>query len=210
MSGKGLFPIVESGYDVREADAYIAFLLAEYNKAMERIALLEQSQTQDKGMDDAAMERQEAQLEELKELRTRFRQFDEQLAQASAREEDLKDKLFRVRQENAALTHKVEDITTSTNPTVEHTAKIIAEILVQARDGGEKILAESNAEAERLVAAAHAEAEKIIQDAREQAHSAESDAIERAKRAKEVFAESQRKLQEAYSFLQSFPEEITI
>jgi chromosome segregation ATPase len=219
MGGKGLFPIVDSGYDVREADAYIAFLLAEYNKTMERIAVLEQTQAQNKGMDDAAREREEAQAEELKELRARFQQYEERGAQASEREEELKDKIFRLRQENMALVRRVEEVNEKTNPTVEHTAKIIAEILIQARAGGEKIIAEAAAEAEkvvsgapaeaeRILAEANAEAERISQEAREKAQIIESGALERAKRSKDFFAESQRKLCEAYSFLQSIPDDL--
>jgi len=199
MNGKGLFPIVESGYDVREADAYIAFLLAEYNKAMERIAILEQSQNQDKGMDEAEKVRQDENLEELQELRSRFQQMSEQIEKSNEREQELKDKIFNLRQDKSAIERQLQEAGEQANPTVEHTAKIIAEILIQAREGGEKIIAKATQQAE-----------EIMEQAKEKATDFETDALEKAKHAREVFAESQRKIQEAYNFLQSFPSDFTV
>jgi len=199
MDGKGLFPVVESGYDIREADAYIAFLLAEYNKAMERIALLEQKLTQDKDMATAAQERQGISMEELKEIRERFQQIQEQYALAGERERELRDKLISMSQENTALELKLREASEKRSPTVEHTAKIIAEILIHARDGGEQI-----------VARATEEAEEILREAREKAEAIEAEAAVKAKRARDVFEESQKKIQEAYNFLNSFPEEFKI
>ncbi|MDR1805621.1 MAG: hypothetical protein LBQ80_02480 [Clostridium sp.] len=196
MEGKGLFPIVGSGYDVREADAYIAFLLAEYNKAMERIAVLEQAQSTDKGLEEVRSERQN---EELNELRGSAEELKKQLEEAAARESELEEKLKALENEKAELESRLtEQPSGPSSPTVEHTAKIIADILVQARDGGEAI-----------VAKAKAQAEEMVQKAKEKASALEAGSIEKARHAREIVAESQRRIQEAYSFLESLPDQVS-
>ena len=199
MEGKGLFSIVKEGYDVKEADAYISFLLSEYNKVMERVAVLEHSSGQDQTSKIFGTERDKNEDAKIEKLSEALKDMTTQKNQAEAEKQELNGKLAKLRKKLSALEEKQSVAAPGTNPTVEHTAKIIAEILIQARDGGEKIIAQASTEAE-----------KIMSGAKEKARGFEAEAKEKALRAKEVFEESQKRIQEAYSFLQNCPNEFSV
>ena len=144
--------------------------------------------------------------DELKQLRNSLEQCNQAKAQSDEQSQALRDELAQLQQSYDALQQAAQPADREAvpqSPTVEHTAKIIADILIQARDGGEQILAKATTDAENLV-----------NNAREKAAAFEAEAREKANRARDVFEESQRKItesqqriQEAYSFLRNFPEQ---
>ncbi|MDR0883394.1 MAG: hypothetical protein LBN05_02130 [Oscillospiraceae bacterium] len=190
--GRGLFPIVPSGYDVQEADAYITFLLAEYNKAMERVAVLESTQSTTQGMDAAVAARVATQEAELRELRLRFSEISQQEDAVNERMRELSEKDFRLRQENIALQHKLEEAARSHNPTLQHATAIFATVLAEARQGGDQLIKDAQERAAQIISEAEAAAALVT---------AESD--EKMQKAQEVVADSQKKFQEMFSFFQT-------
>ncbi len=225
LSHKDLFTISPEGYDIAETDAYIAFLLSEYNSTLEKNAGLQKAlegQAADAipGAEEALM-KLEGSLEEARQSNEQLQQeIDglQNLVQQTQEQVDTLREERRVLQEaNSVLTDKVYQMTQETQSLQLQLqqAQEEAEQLRQADSTGKptlehtsQIIAQTIIEiqesADRIKSEAVKEAQLIIDAAQTQAQEIEEENKQRAKRADEFFKESQRRMQEAYQFITQF------
>jgi len=219
MSHKNLFTVRENGYDIAEADAYVTFLLSEYNSALEKNAGLQKElkalsdgapAVPSEGAADAHLAN--AQLthmqEELQMLQNEIAAQKKLAQDAKAMQATAKEEVRVLQEANRSLTEQVHSLTKengqlllareNAKPTVEHTSRIIAQTLLDIQNNAEQTLEKARQEGELILSAARAEAANIDQESRQ-----------RALRADEFFKESQRRMQEAYKFLIDFEPEDT-
>jgi len=221
MSHKNLFTVRENGYDISEADAYVTFLLSEYNSALEKNAGLQKElKALSEGAPPASPDAQgegaahahlaNAQLtrmqEEVQLLQSEIAAQKKLAQDAQTLQTSAKEEIHILQEANRSLTEKVHTLTKentqlteeqqNAKPTVEHTSRIIAQTLLDIQANAEQVLEKAQQEGELILSAARAEAANIDQESRQ-----------RALRADEFFKESQRRMQEAYKFLIDFEPE---
>jgi len=199
VSHKDLFKIVPEGYDVAETDAYISFLLTEYNKLMQKYTALQSAPPQDfsksrsyygPAPDDGELRRVNESLGRAEET---VRQYKTELEILREKNASLTNNGFSLKKENESLRAEIVSLRQNERPSIESTSRIIAQTIIDIKNSADRIREDAHQEADAIVAAAKAEAERIT-----------GETSEKAKKAEELFQESQRQMQEAYRFLSAY------